>query len=99
MTGSVRDALRMAALYVGLSILWLVLSEQLLQQLSDDPLALYLGRCINVLVWVLLSALVIFISRARLLNFIGIGARLRERTASACAWRQRCSTAPWKGCW
>lgn len=78
MTGSVRDALRMAALYVVLSILWLVLSEQLLQQLSDDPLALYLGRCINVLVWVLLSALVIFISRARLLNFIGIGARLRS---------------------
>ncbi|MGJ3443046.1 phosphodiesterase DibA [Pseudomonas sp. Je.1.5.c] len=78
MSVSVRDALRMAALYVVFSILWLVLSEQLLQRLTEDPLALNLGRCINVLVWVLFSAFLIFVSRARLLNFIGIGARLRS---------------------
>jgi len=78
MSVSVRDALRMAALYVVLSILWLVLSEGVLRSMSDDPLALTVGRQINVVLWVLVSAVLIFVSRARLLNFIGIGARLRS---------------------
>ncbi|MBK5001640.1 EAL domain-containing protein [Pseudomonas sp. S31] len=78
MSVSVRDALRMAALYVVLSILWLVLAEVVLRSMADDPLALTVGRQINVVVWVLVSALLIFVSRARLLNFIGIGARLRS---------------------
>ncbi|MFJ4443028.1 phosphodiesterase DibA [Pseudomonas sp. NPDC089422] len=78
MSVSVRDALRMAALYVVLSFLWLVLAEVVLHSMSDDPLALTVGRQINVVVWVLVSALLIFVSRARLLNFIGIGARLRS---------------------
>ncbi|WP_194788232.1 phosphodiesterase DibA [Pseudomonas sp. UFMG81] len=78
MSVSVRDALRMAGLYLVLSILWLTLSELVLQSMSEDPLALTVGRQINVVVWVLLSALLIFVSRARLLNFIGIGARLRS---------------------
>ncbi|QXH46930.1 EAL domain-containing protein [Pseudomonas xanthosomatis] len=78
MSVSVRDALRMAALYLVLSMLWLGLSELVLQSMSDDPLALTVGRQINVVVWVLLSTLLIFVSRARLLNFIGIGARLRS---------------------
>ncbi|QXH51329.1 EAL domain-containing protein [Pseudomonas fakonensis] len=78
MSVSVRDALRMAALYLVLSMLWLGLSELVLRSMSDDLLALTVGRQINVVVWVLLSALLIFVSRARLLNFIGIGARLRS---------------------
>ncbi|MCG8292651.1 phosphodiesterase DibA [Pseudomonas entomophila] len=78
MSVSVRDALRMAGLYVVLSILWLALSELVLHGMTEDPLALTVGRQINVVVWVLLSALLIFVSRARLLNFIGIGARLRS---------------------
>ena len=78
MSVSVRDALRMAALYVVLSFLWLVLAEMVLRSLTDDPLALTVGRQINVVVWVLVSALLIFFSRARLLNFIGVGARLRR---------------------
>ncbi|HYQ50056.1 MAG TPA: GGDEF domain-containing protein, partial [Pseudomonas sp.] len=78
MSVSVRDALRMAALYVVLSILWLVLSELVLRTLSEDPLALTVGRQINVVLWVLVSAVLIFVSRARLLNFIGIGAQLRS---------------------
>jgi len=78
MSVSVRDALRMAALYVVLSFLWLVLAEVVLHSMTDDPLALTVGRQINVVVWVLVSALLIFVSRARLLNFIGIGARLRS---------------------
>ncbi|AXM97522.1 phosphodiesterase DibA [Pseudomonas plecoglossicida] len=78
MSVSVRDALRMAALYVVLSFLWLVLAELVLRNISDDPLAQHVGRQINVVVWVLVSALLIFFSRARLLNFIGVGARLRR---------------------
>ncbi|MEJ5864213.1 phosphodiesterase DibA [Pseudomonas farsensis] len=78
MSVSVRDALRMAALYVVLSILWLGLSELLLQRMADTPLALAIGRQINLVVWVLFSAVLIFVSRARLLNFIGAGARLRS---------------------
>ncbi|MDZ3994314.1 hypothetical protein PspTeo4_32872 [Pseudomonas sp. Teo4] len=78
MSVSVRDALRMAALYVVLSILWLVMSEVVLHSMSEDPLALTVGRQINVVLWVLVSAVLIFVSRARLLNFIGVGARLRS---------------------
>ncbi|WP_060478688.1 phosphodiesterase DibA [Pseudomonas monteilii] len=78
MSVSVRDALRMAALYVVLSFLWLVLAEVVLRSMTDDPLALTVGRQINVVVWVLVSALLIFVTRARLLNFIGVGARLRS---------------------
>ncbi|MBJ9977603.1 EAL domain-containing protein [Pseudomonas sp. S75] len=78
MSVSVRDALRMAALYVVLSFLWLVASEVVLRGMTDDDLALTVGRQINVVVWVLLSAGLIFVSRARLLNFIGVGARLRS---------------------
>ena len=99
MSVSVRDALRMAALYVVLSFLWLVLAEVVLRSMSDDPLALTVGRQINVVVWVLVSALLIFVSRARLLNFIGIGARLRSGTANVCAWLRRYSTVPWRVCW
>ncbi|MGF6391853.1 phosphodiesterase DibA [Pseudomonas plecoglossicida] len=78
MSVSVRDALRMAALYVVLSFLWLVLAELVLRNISDDPLAQHVARQVNVMVWVLVSALLIFFSRARLLNFIGVGARLRH---------------------
>ncbi|MDH0646865.1 EAL domain-containing protein [Pseudomonas sp. GD03858] len=78
MSVSVRDALRMAGLYLVLSLLWLALSELVLHGMSDDPLALSVGRQINVVIWVLVSTLLIFVSRARLLNFIGIGARLRS---------------------
>ncbi|MDF0734151.1 EAL domain-containing protein [Pseudomonas entomophila] len=78
MSVSARDALRMAALYLVLSILWLALSEVVLRGMTDDPLAMAVGRQINVVVWVLLSTALIFFSRARLLNFIGIGARLRD---------------------
>ncbi|AAN65850.1 MULTISPECIES: phosphodiesterase DibA [Pseudomonas] len=89
MSVSVRDALRMAALYVVLSILWLALAEVMLHSMTDDPLALTVGRQINVVVWVLLSALLIYVSRVRLLNFIGHGARLRcedrERLRMAAA--------------
>ncbi|WP_176511995.1 phosphodiesterase DibA [Pseudomonas faucium] len=78
MSVSARDALRMATLYLFLSIVWLTLSECVLRSITDDLQALIVGRQINVVVWVLLSTLLIFFSRARLLNFIGVGARLRR---------------------
>ncbi|EKT4522661.1 EAL domain-containing protein [Pseudomonas putida] len=78
MSVSVRDALRMAALYLVFSMLWLVASEHVLQGLFLDPQLLAAGRSANVFVWVLVSAALIFVSRARLLKFIGIGARLRS---------------------
>ncbi|WP_449430643.1 phosphodiesterase DibA [Pseudomonas putida] len=89
MSVSVRDALRMAALYVVLSFLWLVLAEVALRGMFDDPMTLTVGRQIMVLVWVLVSALLIFVSRVRLLDFIGVDARLRgedrERLRMAAA--------------
>lgn len=68
----------MAALYLVLSVLWLVLSDQVLRNLTDDASALALGRLANALVWIVLSAMLIFVSRARLLSSIGAGARLRR---------------------
>ncbi|MHC6227962.1 phosphodiesterase DibA [Pseudomonas sp. X10] len=78
MSVSARDALRMAALYLVLSVFWLVLSEYVSRELFDDPAVLAIGRQINTFAWVLVSALLIFVSRARLLSFIGAGARLRR---------------------
>ncbi|MBF8724198.1 phosphodiesterase DibA [Pseudomonas guariconensis] len=78
MSVSVRDALRMAALYLVFSMLWLVASEYVLQGSFLDPQQLAAWRKASVFMWVLVSAALIFISRARLLTFIGIGARLRS---------------------
>ncbi|MFK8330870.1 phosphodiesterase DibA [Pseudomonas sp. BJa5] len=78
MSASVRDAMRMAALYLVLSVLWLALSDQLLSSLFDDHQQLARWQLLSASVWVMVSALLIFSSRARLLNFIGVGARLRR---------------------
>ncbi|PWB30666.1 GGDEF domain-containing protein [Pseudomonas sp. SDI] len=78
MSVSVRDALRMAALYLMLAVLWLVLSDQLLNNLFDDPADLVRWQWANGFAWAGLSALLIFVSRFRLLKFIGVGARLRR---------------------
>ncbi|MGH8486712.1 MAG: diguanylate cyclase domain-containing protein, partial [Pseudomonas sp.] len=78
MSASFRDALRMAALYLVLSVLWLALSDQLLSSLFDNSQQLARWQLLSAYVWVVCSAVLIFFSRARLLNFIGIGARLRR---------------------
>ncbi|MCW2268748.1 phosphodiesterase DibA [Pseudomonas sp. JUb96] len=78
MSASIRDALRMAALYLVLSVLWLALSDQILSSLFDNPQQLARWQLLSAHLWVLCSALLIFTSRARLLNFIGVGARLRR---------------------
>lgn len=68
----------MAALYLVLSVFWLVVSDQVLRTLFDDPTTLNLGRQVSALGWAVVSAALIFVSRARLLSFIGLGARLRS---------------------
>jgi len=78
MSVSAREALRMAALYLGLSLLWLVVSDQILSSVFDDPVERARWQLINAYVWAGCSALLIFFSRVRLLNFIGVGARLRR---------------------
>ena len=78
MSASVRDAMRMAALYLVLSVLWLALSDQLLVSLINNPEQLARWQLFSSHLWVLCSALLIFSSRARLLSFIGLGARLRR---------------------
>ncbi|WP_433885834.1 phosphodiesterase DibA [Pseudomonas vranovensis] len=78
MSASIRDAMRMAALYLVLSVLWLALSDQLLNSLFDAPEQIARWQLISAHFWVLCSALLIFVSRARLLNFIGVGVRLRR---------------------
>lgn len=70
--------MRMAALYLVLSVLWLALSDQLLNSLFDAPEQIGRWQLISAHFWVLCSALLIFVSRARLLNFIGVGVRLRR---------------------
>lgn len=68
----------MAALYLLLSVLWLVLSDQILSNLFDDPAQLARWELISAYAWMGCSTLLIFVSRWRLLSFIGVGARLRR---------------------
>lgn len=68
----------MAALYLVLSILWLVVSDQILSSVFDDPAQMARWQLINAYTWAACSAFLIFLSRVRLLNFIGVGARLRR---------------------
>lgn len=68
----------MAALYLVLSILWLIVSDQILSSVFDDPAQMARWQLINAYTWAACSAFLIFLSRVRLLNFIGVGARLRR---------------------
>lgn len=68
----------MAALYLVLSILWLIVSDQILSSVFDDPAQMARWQLINAYTWAACSAFLIFLSRVRLLNFIGLGARLRR---------------------
>ena len=68
----------MAVLYLVLSILWLIVSDQILSSVFDDPAQMARWQLINAYTWAVCSAFLIFLSRVRLLNFIGLGARLRR---------------------
>ncbi|MEO4013582.1 phosphodiesterase DibA [Pseudomonas rossensis] len=80
MSATYRDALRAALLYLLVSIGWLLFSGYLLNSFFDSSAELIRWQLINGYAWVLFSAGLIFLARARLFRCLGIGAKLRERT-------------------
>ena len=79
MSVSYRDAMRAALLYGLLSVLWLFLTDHLLNSFLDDSAQLARWQRVNSYVWVGVSAGLIFLARARLFSFLGMGARLRRQ--------------------
>ncbi len=79
MSVSYRDALRAALLYGLLSILWLQTTDHLLNSYFDDSAQQAQWAHINSYVWVIFSAVLIFLARARLFSFLGMGARLKRQ--------------------
>ena len=79
MSVSYRDALRAALLYGLLSVVWLQLTGHLLNSLFDDSDQLARWELINSYLWVFFSAVLIFVARARLFRFLGVGARLKRQ--------------------
>ncbi|OZY50408.1 phosphodiesterase DibA [Pseudomonas lundensis] len=79
MSVSYRDAMRAALLYGLLSVLWLFLTDHLLNSFLDDAAQLARWQRVNSYVWVGVSAGLIFLARARLFSFLGMGARLRRQ--------------------
>ena len=67
-------------LYLLLSVVWLQISGYLLNSFFDSSEELLRWQLINGYAWVVLSAGLIFIARARLLRCLGVGAKLRERS-------------------
>jgi diguanylate cyclase (GGDEF)-like protein/PAS domain S-box-containing protein len=80
MPATYRDALRAALLYLLLSVVWLLSSGYLLNSFFDNSAELLRWQLINGYAWVLISAGLIFIARARLLRYLGIGDKLRGRS-------------------
>lgn len=79
MSVSYRDAMRAALLYGLLSVLWLFFTDHLLNSFLDDSAQLARWQRVNSYVWVGVSAGLIFLARARLFSFLGMGARLRRQ--------------------
>ena len=79
MSVSYRDAMRAALLYGLLSVLWLFLTDHLLNSFLGDSAQLARWQRVNSYVWVGVSAGLIFLARARLFSFLGMGARLRRQ--------------------
>ncbi|MXI47397.1 EAL domain-containing protein [Pseudomonas moraviensis] len=79
MSATYRDALRAALLYLVLAALWLQVSDHLLSRFFDDSRELTHWQLINGYLLATISAGLIFLARARLCGFLGIGAHLRER--------------------
>ncbi|MVV47086.1 EAL domain-containing protein [Pseudomonas sp. PB120] len=88
MPATYRDALRAALLYLLLSIVWLELSGYLLNSIFDSSDEQLRWQLISGYVWVVLSAGLIFLARARLFRCLGIGAKLRARDEDQVRLRQ-----------
>jgi diguanylate cyclase (GGDEF)-like protein/PAS domain S-box-containing protein len=67
-------------LYGAVSVIWLAFCDQLLPNLIENPAQLALVQQMSGYAWVLISAVLIFIVRRRLLKFMGIDARLRRQS-------------------
>jgi diguanylate cyclase (GGDEF)-like protein/PAS domain S-box-containing protein len=88
MSATYRDALRAALLYLLLAVVWLQDTGYLLNSFFDESVDLQRWQLINGYVWAAVSAGLIFLARARLCEFLGIGARLRERQSDRERLRQ-----------
>ena len=88
MSATNRNAMLAALLYLLFSVAWMVFSDYLLTNLFDGSAELLRWQLINGYVWVVLSAGLIFIARARLFQCLGGGAKLRERQADRDRLRQ-----------
>ncbi|MGC1329721.1 phosphodiesterase DibA [Pseudomonas sp.] len=88
MPGSSRGALRAALLYLLASAIWLIMIGQILSSLFDDSAQSLRWQLINGYAWVLATAVLIFLARARVLRCFGLGdqGRIeRERLRMAAA--------------
>ncbi|MCR8933737.1 MULTISPECIES: phosphodiesterase DibA [unclassified Pseudomonas] len=83
-----RDALRAALLYLVLAVVWLQGADHLLNNFFNDAVDIARWQLINGYLFAAVSAGLIFLARARLYGFLGIGARLRERHADRERLRQ-----------
>ena len=81
MSATYRNALLAALLYLLISVAWMLFSGYLLNSFFDSSAELLRWQLINGYSWMVLSAGLIFIARARLFQCLGIGAKLRERQA------------------
>jgi len=79
MSESSRDAVRITLFYGAVSILWLVVCDLLLPDLIADPSQLGFAKQMSGYVWILISAVLIFISRTRLLRFMRVDLSLRQQ--------------------
>ena len=79
MSVSSRDALRAALMYGGLSLPWLLSTDYLLTSYFDGSEQLTRWQRMNGYIWVLFSAVMIFLVRARLFRFLGDGADLKRQ--------------------
>jgi len=88
MPATYRDALRAALLYLVIAVVWVRSTDHLLNNFFNDPVEIVRWQLINGYLLAAVSAGLIFLARARLYGFLGIGARLRERHADRERLRQ-----------
>lgn len=88
MPATYRDALRAALLYLVIAVVWVRSADHLLNNFFNDPVEIARWQLINGYLLAAVSAGLIFLARARLYGFLGIGARLRERHADRERLRQ-----------
>ncbi|MBX8607923.1 EAL domain-containing protein [Pseudomonas cichorii] len=79
MNNSSWEALRTALLYGVSSVLWFVACDELLPYWIEEPAELAFWQQMGGYLWIVLSTVMIFIARGRLLRFMGVDAQLRRQ--------------------